>query len=129
LGKGVAKNFTKALHWNHKAAEQGNEEAAAWILGKARSGNADATDVLAGLYKKGVIQDHSQIIYWQRKSAEKGDEKAMVSIRKAAEKGDADAMDALAYLYEKGIGVSSMTEQPTYWRLKAKEKEKRKGRK
>jgi TPR repeat protein len=76
-GKGVPKDYKKALHWWAKAAEQGN---------------AEAQYNLGWMYQngKGVPQNYKQAAYW---------------FTKAAEQGDAEARAGLGMLYYEGQGV------------------------
>jgi TPR repeat protein len=77
-GKGMSKDFGKALTWYRKAAEQGHVR---------------AMNNLGGLYARGegILQDYRQAIYWYKQ---------------AAEAGDAIAQWNLGPLYYSGLGVA-----------------------
>lgn len=87
LGKGVAKDYTRAAPLLHAAAE---------------SGLAEAEYDYAVLCEKGygVAQDPPQAIAWYRK---------------AAAQNNADAELALGYAYAKGIGVDRDMAQAAQW--------------
>ena len=76
-GKGVPRDYKKALHWWAKAAEQGHAEAQYNLGWMCQNG-------------KGVPQDYKQAAYW---------------FTKAAEQGDAEARAGLGMLYYEGRGV------------------------
>jgi TPR repeat protein len=69
-------DFTEALKWYRKAAEQGDADAQTY-LGRHYNG-------------EGVLQDYAEAVKW---------------LRKAAEQGDEEAQNNLGWMYEKGNGV------------------------
>ena len=116
-------NYTEAVYWYRKAAEQGY---------------VDAQFSLGGMYDngKGVEQDDEQAVYWYRKAAEQGhakaqndlgfmyatgagieedSKKAVYWFRKAAEQGYARAQSNLGLLYRKGEGVQQSYGRAVYW--------------
>ena len=122
-------DYTRAVYWYRKAAEQEN---------------ADAQTALGSCYYSGygVRQDYTQAVYWWRKAAEQGDTDGLVSLgicfyaghgvrqdytqavflwRKAAEQGNAYAQGKLGFCYSKGWGVSQDYTQAVYWFRKAAE--------
>jgi len=64
FGQGVPRDYTKALHWYHEAAEQ-NIVAAWHNLGRCYN------------FGSGVEQDYAQAEQWYRKAAERGHRDAM----------------------------------------------------
>jgi TPR repeat protein len=105
-------DFTEALKWYRKAAEQGDAEAQTYLGGMYESG-------------EGVTQDSAEAVKWYRKAAEQGYATAQTYLgrhyngegvtqdyaeavkwlRKAAEQGDEEAQNNLGWMYEKGNGV------------------------
>jgi TPR repeat protein len=113
-GTDVAKNYTEAVHWYRKAAEQGY---------------AGAQNNLAIMYEQGlgVTKDQSEAIKWYRKAAEGQNPHAQHSlgriyregqgvprdfteaakwILKSAEQGHHGAFNDIGKMYWKGLGVS-----------------------
>ncbi|MDR2219318.1 MAG: sel1 repeat family protein [Methylobacillus sp.] len=94
---GVEQDFTQAIFWLRKAADQGN---------------ADAQLKIGALYEEGwegygYPQDYALAADWYRKSAEQG---------------NAAAQEILADMYDFGQGVAQDKEQALAWREKAREK-------
>ena len=112
-GDGVAQDYSKAVYWFGKAAEQGL---------------ADAQYNLGVFYVAGwgVSQDYAKAAYWYGKAAEQGDADAQFNFGvchfagqgvprdyakaaywygKAAGQGHADAQKNLGYCYAAGLGV------------------------
>ena len=121
------KNYTEAVKWYRKAAEQGNKEAQSFV----------GQCYVLGL---GVKKDYKQAIYWFRKAAEQGDKdvqyilghcyytgdgvkkdykQAVYWFRKAAEQGVARAQSVLGDCYAKGYGMKKDSKQAVYWWGKA----------
>lgn len=96
-GEGVRQDFTKALRWYTKAAEQGHmraqcsagvlcenggdgafdprpEEAFQWYVKSAEQGNPRAQALLASAYRRGFgcEQDPVAAVHWYTKAAEQG---------------------------------------------------------
>ncbi len=111
--EGASKDYSQALIWYHKAADQG-------VVG------AEVNLGVMYAYGKGVPLDFAQAISWYRKAAEQGDSDAEVNLgvlyaeghgvpqdfaqaaswyRKAADQGNATAQDNLGYFYQHGEGV------------------------
>ena len=122
-GKGVTKDYTKAIGWYRKAAEQGN------AYGQAN---------LGWMYEegKGVTKDDAKAVEWYRKAAEQGsaygqanlgwmydegngvtkdDAKAVEWYRKAAEQGHARAQNYLGAMYFRGTGVTKNYAKAIKW--------------
>jgi hypothetical protein len=76
-GRGVPQDYTQAIFWLRKAAEQGN---------------ANAQAALGMMYAngQGVPQDYAQALFWYRK---------------AAEQGESSAQNNLGVMYANGQGV------------------------
>ena len=84
---GVPQDYTEALKWFHKAAEQGD---------------VNAQYNLGQMYDKGlgIPQDYTEAIKWYRK---------------VAEQGDADAQHTLGIMYRFGRGVARDYVQAYAW--------------
>ena len=67
-GKGVSQDYSEAVKWYRKSAEQGN---------------AYAQNNLGWMYSKGygVSQDYSEAVKWYRKAARQGNETAKNNLR------------------------------------------------
>ena len=123
------KDYSEAVKWYRKAAEQGN----AW-----------AEFRLGWCYKKGygVSKSWSEAVKWYRKAAEQGQVNAQHNLgwcyqngegvtqsyseavkwyRKAAEQGHADAQCNLGFCYDRGCGVSQSYYEAVKWYRKAAE--------
>jgi TPR repeat protein len=108
----------------------------------AEHGDAEAQDMLGGLYEfgRGVRQDYSEAVVWYRKAADQDDAdgedilgqlyeygqgvpqdyaEAARWYRKAADQGDAKAQVALGQLYEIGQGVPQDYAEAARWYRKA----------
>ena len=102
-GKGVPKDYAKAVEWYQKAAAQGNAnaqfilgliykngegvpkdaaKAVEWYQRAAVQGHADAQFELAGMYFRGegVPQDDAKGIEWGQKAAAQGHSKAQYNL-------------------------------------------------
>ena len=129
FGLGVNKNFTKAVSWYHKAAQQG------YSIAQYNLGNHY-------YFGKGVKKDVSKATAWYRKAAEQGYAPAQYNLgrlyefgkgvkkdvskaaawyRKAAEQGYARAQYNLGELYEFGKGVKKDVSKAAAWYRKAAE--------
>ena len=86
-GEGAPQDYTEALKWYRKAAEQGHA-LAQFILG----------DIM--YYGKGVPKDYTEALKW---------------CRKAAEQGNAPAQYMLGNMYEYGRGVSKDYKEAAEW--------------
>jgi TPR repeat protein len=127
-GKGVARNYKKAMNWYRKAAEKGF---------------AGAQNNLAVMYEqgRGVPKDESEAAKWYRRAAEGNDAKAQHSlgimyrdgrgvprdlakaagwIHKSAEQGHHGAFRDMGEMYWKGSGVAQNSVLAyMWWRLGA----------
>ena len=131
--KGVSffreKNYTEAVEWYRKSAEQGDA-----------GGQAN----LGYMYRNGygVTKDDAEAVKWYRKSAEQGNvvgqrnlgvvyengygvtkdyDEALKWYRKAVEQGDADAQIGLGNMYFNGYGVEANLDEAVSLFLKAAE--------
>ena len=123
------KDYTEALEWYRKAAEQGF---------------ASAQNNLGAMYHEGsgVPQDYIEAVAWYRKAAEQGlaaaecnlgnmyrkgygvkrdNKEAVRWIRKAADQGYPVGQYLLGYMYISGLGVSENYSKGEEWMLKAAE--------
>lgn len=128
-GQEANQDYSHAVYWFRKAAEQGN---------------ADAQCELGYCYHEGqgVPQVYKEAVNWFRKAADKGNAKAQFSLgycyheghgvpqvygqavdwyRKAAEQGNARAQCELGYCYDEGQGVEQDYGQAVEWYRKAAE--------
>ena len=126
-GLGVDQDYTQAVKWFQKSAEQGN---------------ASAQSALGDLYYDGhgVIQDHGQALKWFQEAAKQDDAYAQYSLgfmyghgigvgqdygqaltwyRKAADQGEALAQSGLADLYYDGHGITKDYDQAMRWYTQA----------
>ena len=129
-GKGVTQNYSQAMYWYRKAADQDYYyaqynlgvcyyyglgvttdyyQAVYWYRKAANQGYADAQCNLGYCYHhgKGVTTDYSQAVYWYRK---------------AADQGYALAQNNLGACYENGEGVTKDVDQAIEWYRKAAKK-------
>jgi len=122
---GVPQDFTQAVLWLQKSAEQGN---------------------IVAQVELGVVfdemQDYPQALNWYRKAAEQGHPRAEYNLglayqngeavpkdmaqaiawfRKAADQGDVLAQSNLGVAYEQGVGVQQDYSQSADWYRKAAE--------
>jgi len=126
-GDGVPKNYSTAMMWYLKAAEQGDSYAQCNIAVLYR-------------YGLGVTKDLGKAFDWYKKSAEQGNAGALEALGvfydfgygvekdskkaafwylKAAQKGRATAQNNLGSLYEHGNGVEKDIDLAIYWYKKA----------
>ena len=124
---GVTQDYTEAMKWFRKAADQGY---------------ASAQNNLGFMYEYGygVSADHAEAVKWYRKAADqhdasaqynlgnmyfsgygvpKDDEEAVKWYRKAADQGYASAQGDLGFMYEYGYGVPEDDEKAVKWYRKA----------
>lgn len=87
----IQKNYTKAMHWFHQSASQGNP------VGEYDLGDAYFTG-------HGAPQNYVRALFW---------------LRKAADQGGMGAEYLLGNAYAKGDGVKQSNEQAMYWWNKA----------
>jgi TPR repeat protein len=124
------KNFTEAVSWYRKAAQQGNvdgmralgscyrhgegvsedaTEAMKWFRKASDQGDSDADSDIGGLYHNGhgVPKDDAAAVAW---------------FRKGASKGSSYAMSDLAACYWTGTGVEKSAREAISWWKQAAEK-------
>jgi len=126
-GYGTTKDYTKAVYWFKKAADQ-NQANAQTNLGVCyQNGN-------------GVAQDYKQAGYWYQKAANQGEMNAQTNLgvcyynnwgvkqdyaqavlwyKKAADQGNVVAQYNLGTCYEDGNGVKQDNTQAAFWYQKA----------
>ena len=120
-------NYTEAMRWYRKAADQGSTEAQRHI---------------GLLYERGsgVARDYTEAMRWYRKAADQGDSSAQFYIgqlyergsgvwrnyaeamrwyRKAADQGDSFAQYSIGWLYERGRGIAQDYVEAMWWYRKA----------
>ncbi len=136
-GKGVARDYVKAVHWYSKAAKQGfvggqnnlavmyeqglgvtknKSEAAKWYLTAAEQYNANAQHSIGRMYRdgEGVPQNLEEAAEW---------------IGKAAEQSHSGAFRDMGEMYWKGLGVSQNNIRAyMWWRLGALHGDKESGK-
>ena len=126
-GRGVPKDYQKAVSWLRKASDAGDaagmnnmgvmyangygvtedyQQAAAWYRKAAEAGYVLAMANLGSMYEngKGVPRDSQQALGWYRK---------------AAQAGSTSAMYDLGVMYENGDGVVKNQQQAVEWYRKA----------
>ena len=129
FGEGVNENYTEAVKWYRKAAEQ-RHAAAQYELGEMY------------YYGHNVTKNYVEAVIWYRKAAEQGHAAAQYELgeiyyygkgvpiifkealnwfRKAAEQGDARAQYNLGYMYKNGEGVTKNYREAVNWFRKAAE--------
>jgi TPR repeat protein len=127
LGFGVTQDFSEAVRWYRKSAEQGE------ALGQRNLG----VSYLSGI---GVTQDYSEAVRWFRKSADQGDAlsqcclgqlyntgngvtqdnyEAVRWFRKSADQGDQTAQFRLGIKYANGEGVTKNYSEAVRWYRKS----------
>lgn len=138
-------NFEQAeISFNQGLNEFDNEnysEAVKWFKKSAEQGNAGAQFHLGNCYKHGVgvSKDSLEAIKWFRKSAEQGDDFAQTYLgkyyyfdggdtleavkwfKKSAKQGNAEAQYYLGNCYYEGIGVSKDALEAIIWYKKSAE--------
>ncbi|MEN8435618.1 sel1 repeat family protein [Clostridium septicum] len=123
LGKGVEKNYFKAREFFEKSAEEGNEDAQAYLALFYEKGLGGARDVDRAIYwyKKSALKGNSfsqyslGYIYFSGENVEKNLEYAFQWYKTAAENGFAPAQYALSYLYKNGEGCGKNIFKAYYW--------------
>lgn len=126
---GKSQDYSQAVYWYRKAAEQGDasaqyslglcyedgqgvskslSDAVHWYRKAAEQGVSNAQGLLGDCYYKGkgVSQDYIQAVYWFQKSAEQG---------------NASAQLFLGLCYYQGKGISQSYSQAVYWFKKSAE--------
>ena len=123
------KNYSEAVEWYRKSAEQGNA-----------SGQANLGYMYSNGY--GVTKDYAEAIKWYRKSAEQGDAVGEVNLgfmyrngfgvakdeaeavkwyRKSAEQGNSVGQRNMGVVYENGISVTQDYAEAMRWYRKSVE--------
>lgn len=128
LGQGVEQDYTKAMEWDEKAYEAGNDNGA-YLIGAMYQ------------YGDGVDQDYEKAIEWYEKAYKLGSggyfayligyiydsgqepdyEKAKEWYEKAYESGIADGALKIGYMYYCGLGVEQDVNLAEEWYEKAYE--------
>lgn len=129
-----SQNYSEALKWYKKSAENGNTEAMATVSFFYSLG-------------KGVFPDEKEAFTWLQRAAERGHTQSMAILAdmyvsgeeinkdlqkafefysKAAEQGDCDAAFQLAEMYENGICTKQNSKQALIWYEKSAESGNRK---
>ena len=121
------KDYTEAVRWYRKSAEQGSAsaqyslgwmyrngygvdkdyvEAVRWYRKSAEQGNSNAQNNLGYMYQNGygVDKDYIEAVRWYRKSAEQGKSYAQYN---------------LGLMYENGYGVEKSKREAVFWYKKA----------
>jgi len=114
IGKGFPQDYTKAMLWYQKAADQGNARGERHVGYLYDSGTGVAQDYTQATkwYKKAADQDDSTaelylgIMYTYGQGVAKDDTKAAKWFEKAANQGNGDAQYNLGVLYNNGQGVT-----------------------
>ena len=73
-GEGVTKDYSKAVYWYQKAAEQG------YAVAQYNFG-------CCYYYGEGVTKDYNQAVYWFQKAAEQGNAAAQKKLNELKAKG------------------------------------------
>jgi hypothetical protein len=128
-GLGVPLDYTEALRWERKSADQG--------YAKAEYGVG-----FMYFHGKGVPQDYTEALHWYRKAADQGYvyaqgelgymyetgkgvpqdySEALLWYHKAADQGDAFSQNELGYMYYYGKGVQEDNAESARWYRKAAE--------
>ena len=95
-GERTSRNEAEATQWLERAAEQGDEDAAALLKGLEGNSTTAQTDVAVKAFNSG---DYSR---------------AATLWRKRADSGEANAQARLAWLYEAGLGVERDMEEAAH---------------
>jgi TPR repeat protein len=126
-GQGIKNDYSKALYWYQKAAEQENPAGQTGLAYLYASGKGVAQDYAKALfyYQKAADQGFAQgqrplgVLYELGQGVEKDPAQAAFWYRKAAEQGLDRAQVNLGILYENGTGVEKDLDQAVYWYQKA----------
>jgi tetratricopeptide (TPR) repeat protein len=126
-GQGVSKNYSEAVNWYRKAADQGDsngqnnlgimyrmaygverdyQKALELFRQAAERGNGNAQNNLGIMYKNGygVPKDHEEAVAWYRRSSYQGNRWAQYS---------------LGWMYQHGAGVTEDRQEALKWYQKA----------
>ena len=127
---GVSKDYTEAVKWYRKAAEQGHSNAQNYL--------GDCY-----FYGQGVAKDYTEAVKWYRKAAEQGHSNAqnylgdcyfygqgvakdyklaMEWFQKSAAQNNLNAIRTIGFMYEKGMGVTQDYHIAKEWYQKAADK-------
>ncbi len=115
-GTGVERDYTKAIEWYKKSAEQGNARAQYQLGLMYFNGN-------------GTDENKRKAIFWIKKAKDKGLKKAIKIwieedlqeiydfnvIEEQAENGNAEVQYQLSEMYSTGNGVFANIDKSTYW--------------
>jgi TPR repeat protein len=126
---GVTKDYSEAVRWFSKAAEQNNAEAQFNLGVCYAKGEGVAKDAVKAVkwYRKAAEQNVAEAqfnlgnCYFKGEGTAKDDMEAQKWWRKAAEQNDADAQLNLGVNYAKGEGVAKDEVESVKWYRKAAE--------
>ncbi len=122
-------NYTHAIKWYKKAAEQGYAYAQndlGFLYEMARGVERDY-QIAASWYRKAAEQGNASaqsnlgLMYYQGHGVQQDDKSAVTWFRKAAEQGDVDAQVYLARMYKDGKGVKQDYKTAIVWYRRAAE--------
>ena len=128
-GKGVEKDYAKAVEWYRKAAEQGYDWAQYNLAERYYSGDGVEQDYVKALewYIKAAEQENTWAqnalgnMYYNGNGVEKDYSKAVEWYRKAAEQGYDRAQYNLANMYKNGNGIEQDYVKAVEWYTNAAE--------
>ncbi len=112
--------YIKALEWNQQAAEQGDNIASQFGLGR-QYGNPDGFGIIDKAASEGNAEAQFQLgfLYELGRGVPKSDAKALEWYQKAAAQGHATAQCNIASMYQAGKGVPKDETKATEWYQKA----------
>lgn len=127
FGRGVPKDYEKALYWYHRSADKGNPYAQSNIGSMYRFGQgvAKSYDEAFAWYTKSAEQDNEYAqqnlgsMYRFGEGREKDTDKAFFWYSKAAAQGNMFAESNLGSMYRLGDGVKRDYERAYYWYSRA----------
>ena len=122
-------DFSEAVKWYLKSAEQGNAIAQrfmGWHYAKGLGVEEDLEEAVKW-YRKSAEQGHANaqhnlgVCYYNGEGVNKDSHEAVIWYRKSAEQGHADAQYSLGCCYYNGEGVDKDFEEAANWYLKSAE--------
>jgi TPR repeat protein len=123
-GIGVPKDYTVAMEWALKAAEQDYAWAELQVAEMYRNGWGVTQDYQQAMiwFRKSADQDNPRgqywvgTLYWKGLGVKADDQEAMTWTRKAADQGDSDGQLGVGALYARGFaGTGPAYEQAMTW--------------
>jgi len=120
-------DYTQAIYWFHKSAEQEYAEAQLWLsimYEEGSGGNRDFSKAFSWCQKAATqgnadAQYNLGVMYRNGQGTTRDDRKAVYWYGKAAEQGVVLAQNNLGYMYQHGYGVCKNYEQAYFWYYKA----------